>query len=168
MLPLVFDPNATVIGLIGADEALARRLALLKAAWVHPVILDADAADHALRGLTALFVAGLPLHTARALAARARLHGVLINVEDVPALCDFHVPATVRRGDLLFTVSTGGKAPGLARVLREWLERQIGRDWGEHLAEVEAKRHAWRSVGHSLSEVSRRTRALVGAKGWLA
>ncbi len=61
------------------------------------------------------------------LAQLARDAGVLVNVEDVPDLCDFHVPAAVRRGDLLLTVSTGGRAPGLSRILREWLETPFRR-----------------------------------------
>ena len=48
-----------------------------------------------------------------ALAGRARAQGILVNVEDEPLLCDFHVPATVRRGDLLLTVSSAGRSPGL-------------------------------------------------------
>jgi precorrin-2 dehydrogenase/sirohydrochlorin ferrochelatase len=41
------------------------------------------------------------------LVAVARAAGTLVNVEDRPELSDFHSPATVRRGDLLVTVSTG-------------------------------------------------------------
>ena len=167
MLPIVLDPNAVAIGLAGAGDGLARRQAMLAGAGVHPVRLAPDAPDEALRGLTALFVAGLPHHLSQPLAARARLHGVLVNVEDVPALCDFHVPAAVRRGDLLLTVSTGGKAPGLAKLLRQWLDRRLDREWDTHLTEVEDARQSWRAAGHSLAEVSRRTRALVAEKGWL-
>src|SRR5262245_26533707 len=43
-----------------------------------------------------------------AMACRA-----LVNVVDVPELCDFIVPATVKRGDLLLAIWTGGKSPAL-------------------------------------------------------
>lgn len=167
MLPIVLNPNAVAVGLVGAGDGLARRRALLEAAGIEPVALAADVPDEDLRSLSVLFVAGLPHREAWVLAARAREDGVLVNVEDVPALCDFHVPAAVRRGDLLLTVSTGGKAPGLAGLFRQWLDRQIGREWGDRLAEVEVKRQSWRGAGHSPSEVSRRTRALVAERGWL-
>lgn len=167
MLPIVLDPSAAAVGLAGDGEGLARRQAMLDAAGIYPAMLAPEAPDEVLRGLAALFIAGLPHRQANALAARARLHGVLVNVEDVPALCDFHVPAAVRRGDLLMTVSTGGKAPGLARLLRQWLDRQLDREWDVHLTDVEEARRSWRRAGHSLAEVSRRTRALVAERGWL-
>ena len=66
----------------------------------------------------------------------ARDAGVPVNVEDVPELCDFHVPATVRRGDLLLTISTGGRAPGLSRILREWLEDRFDEQWTARLDDL--------------------------------
>ncbi len=63
---------------------------------------------------------------------------MLVNVEDVLPLCDFHVPAVVRRGDLLLTASTGGAAPGLARALREWLAQNFGPEWTDRLKDISA------------------------------
>jgi precorrin-2 dehydrogenase/sirohydrochlorin ferrochelatase len=167
VLPIVLNPAQLAVGLAGAGEGRERRRALLEGAGIAPVPVDADAGDEALQGLAVLFVAGVPDPEARAFAARARRSGVLVNVEDVPALCDFHVPAVVRRGDLLVTVSTGGKAPGLARLIREWLERRLGADWRAHMDETARARTAWRADGHSPQDVSRRTRALVSERGWL-
>ena len=168
MLPIVLDPNMVTAGLAGADAGRERRRAWLAEAGIPAVAIASDAPDEALKGLAVLFIAGLSEEQSRALAARARLHGALVNVEDIPALCDFHVPAVVRRGDLLVTVSTGGKAPGLARAMREWLARRLGIEWGGRLDEIAQARAGWRSDGHSPEEVSRRTRALVSEKGWLS
>lgn len=55
--------------------------------------------------------------------------GILLNVADVPDLCGFILPATVRRGDLAVSVSTGGKSPALARKLRLELEKKIGPEY---------------------------------------
>ena len=44
--------------------------------------------------------------------------GVWVNSADDPAHCSFTLPARVRRGDLLVTVSTGGHSPALASWLR--------------------------------------------------
>ena len=167
MLPIVLNPALLAIGLAGAGAGHERRRALLEGAGIAAVPVGVDAGDETLRKLAVLFVAGLPDDGARALAARARQNGVLVNVEDMPALCDFHVPAVVRRGDLLVTVSTGGKAPGLAKLIREWLERRLGADWCAHMDETARARTAWREAGHSSEDVSWRTRALVSERGWL-
>ncbi|HUD53327.1 precorrin-2 dehydrogenase/sirohydrochlorin ferrochelatase family protein, partial [Parvibaculum sp.] len=86
---------------------------------------------------------------------------------DVKALCDFHVPSTVRRGDLLLTVSTGGKSPGLARRLRRYLEDLFDPDWAGRLQDLAERRDAWREEGLDMSEIGRRTEAHIDEKGWL-
>jgi precorrin-2 dehydrogenase/sirohydrochlorin ferrochelatase len=168
MLPIVFNPATIAVGLTGAGEGLARRRALLEQAGVSPLPVAPDAAESALSPLNLLFVAGLEASSAARLAGLARKVGVLVNVEDVPELCDFHVPAALRRGDLLLTVSTGGRAPGLSRVVREWLEIRFGEEWAIRLDELGSARAAWRRDGLLPPEVSRKTRDLVTAKGWLA
>src|ERR1700749_643474 len=113
MLPIILDPPKLKAGLAGRGEALARRAALLAEAGVAARLLSPDASDEVLAALPLLFVAGLPEGEARLLAGRARALGVLVNVEDVLPLCDFHFPALVPQGDLLLTASTGGKSPAL-------------------------------------------------------
>src|SRR5579862_2848626 len=49
---------------------------------------------------------------------QAQRAGILCNVVDEPARCDFYYPAVVRRGPLQIAVSTGGHAPALAQRLR--------------------------------------------------
>jgi precorrin-2 dehydrogenase / sirohydrochlorin ferrochelatase len=167
MLPLVFNPHALKVGLTGQGDALARRVALLAEAGVEARLLSPDASDAVLEPLQLLFVAGLPEGEARQLASRARSLGLLVNVEDVLPLCDFHVPAIVRRGELLITASTGGTVPGLARRLREWLAQVFGPEWTLRLADLSAARARWRSAGFSPSEVSQKVRDLIDEKGWL-
>jgi precorrin-2 dehydrogenase/sirohydrochlorin ferrochelatase len=88
-------------------------------------------------------------------------------VEDVLPLCDFHVPAIVRRGDLLLTASTGGQVPGLARALRESLADQFGPEWSVRLKELGMARAKWRSEGLTPGEVSQHVRELIVRMGWL-
>lgn len=52
--------------------------------------------------------------------------GVLCNVVDQPALCDFYYPAVVRRGDLQIAISTNGLSPALASSIRAELEQRFG------------------------------------------
>jgi precorrin-2 dehydrogenase/sirohydrochlorin ferrochelatase len=52
-------------------------------------------------------------------------HGALANVADDPDAAGFHVPATIRAGDVTVAFSTGGASPLLARRLRERLESVV-------------------------------------------
>ena len=167
MLPLVLNPLTLKVGLAGRGPERDRRAALLAEAGVEARILPETVSDEVLGALQVLFVAGLPEGEARELAARARAKNVLVNVEDVLPLCDFHVPALVRRGDMLLTASTGGQVPGLARALRESLADQFGPEWTERLKELGMARAKWRSEGLSPREVSHTVRALIARMGWL-
>lgn len=164
MLPIVLAPEALKVGLAAAGESRARRETLLAEAGLEAVLVEGASV---LSGLHVLFIAGLDRESSASLACRARSQGILVNVEDMPDLCDFHVPAIVRRGDLVLTASTGGRAPGLARRLREWLEAQFGPEWNSRVEELGRSRMGWRSSGLSPHEVSERSRKLVAEKGWL-
>lgn len=59
----------------------------------------------------------------------ANKNNILLNVADVPKWCNFILPATVRKGDLSISVSTGGKSPALASQLRRELEDQFGPEY---------------------------------------
>jgi precorrin-2 dehydrogenase len=63
------------------------------------------------------------------IAREARARGILVNVMDDVANCDFAAPSIVRRGDLVLAISTGGRSPALARRLREDLEGRFGAEW---------------------------------------
>lgn len=69
----------------------------------------------------------------RAVAARARQSGALVNVADDPAASDFHVPAVLRRAPIMIAVSTGGASPATAAALRDLIASSITR---RHAAQV--------------------------------
>jgi len=167
MLPLVLNPVTLRAGLAGQGPERDRRAALLAEAGVEARLLPATVTDEILASLQVLFVAGLPETEARDLATRARAKGVLVNVEDVLPLCDFHVPAVVRRGDLLLTASTGGQVPGLARALRQSLAEQFGPEWTGRLKELGLARAKWRAQGLSPRDVSQNVRDMISRMGWL-
>jgi len=65
---------------------------------------------------------------------------ILCNVVDAPELCDFIVPAVVKRGDLQVAIGTEGHCPAYAGHLRKKLEQTFTDKHGEFLAELEALR----------------------------
>ncbi len=75
----------------------------------------------------------------------ARRRGVLCNIVDVPALCDFYYPSVVQRGALQIAISTAGQSPALAQRLRKELEDQFGpeyEEWVAQLGEARDKLHS--------------------------
>jgi len=59
-------------------------------------------------------------------AANAAARRIFCNVEDVPELCTFILPALHRRGPITLAVSTAGASPALAQWLRDRFAAQIG------------------------------------------
>jgi precorrin-2 dehydrogenase/sirohydrochlorin ferrochelatase len=181
MIAVALDPVAVAIGVAGRGPAALRRFLALRAGGSQDALLFSDepagleASGQALRhhlptrtdiaGLRVLWITGLPAEKAAELADLARAERVLVNVEDRPALCDFHSVAEVRRGDLLLTVSTGGASPGLAARIRERLAADFGPEWVDRLALLRRRRNAWRQNG---DDVPALTDALIHANGWLA
>jgi len=191
MIPIALDPARIMLGLAGRGAALRRRLATLRAGNARQLVLFSDEpgirdALHSngatndgiarhdrlpqpadLAGLDVLRIAGLPQAVAAPMAAAARAHGVLVNVEDQADLCDFHSVAEIRRGDLLLTVSTGGRSPRLAGRIRARLERQFDPEWAARVGELAALRQRWRGEKNSMAEVSALTDAVLTSAGWL-
>ncbi|MDO9556392.1 MAG: bifunctional precorrin-2 dehydrogenase/sirohydrochlorin ferrochelatase [Coriobacteriia bacterium] len=69
----------------------------------------------------------------RAVYEEADQRGCLVNVVDVPELCNFIVPSIVRRGQLQLAISTGGAAPVVAKRLRRHIEEYVGEEWGPYI-----------------------------------
>jgi precorrin-2 dehydrogenase/sirohydrochlorin ferrochelatase len=62
----------------------------------------------------------------------AERRAMLVNVVDVPPLCNFILPAIVRTGPLAVAISTAGASPALAKRMK----REIAEMFGEPYAEL--------------------------------
>ena len=62
----------------------------------------------------------------------AERRAMLVNVVDVPPLCNFILPAIVRTGPLAVAISTAGASPALAKRMK----REIGELFGEPYAQL--------------------------------
>lgn len=59
--------------------------------------------------------------------------GGLVNVVDVPPLCNFIAPSVIQRGPLTLAISTSGASPALAKTIRKELEQLYGPEVGGFL-----------------------------------
>ena len=77
----------------------------------------------------------------------AEERAMLINVVDVPPLCNFILPAIVRTGPLAVAISTAGASPALAKRMKREISgpfrRALRRPRGD------AQRRAWLGQGHA-------------------
>ncbi len=56
----------------------------------------------------------------------AERRAMLVNIVDVPPLCNFILPAIVRNGPLAIAISTAGASPALAKRMKREIEGQFG------------------------------------------
>src|SRR6202030_2602870 len=61
----------------------------------------------------------------------AQARAMLVNVVDVPPLCNFILPAIVRNGPLAIAISTAGASPALAKRMKREVQEQFGEGYGE-------------------------------------
>lgn len=64
------------------------------------------------------------------IAKDAQECNILINVVDDPGACTFQVPATVRRGEFMVAISTGGGSPAFSALVRREIETVYGPEYG--------------------------------------
>jgi siroheme synthase-like protein len=133
-MPFAFPVSLEVAGrrciVFGSGPmARARAAALLDAGADVTVIARPYEEGDLVGAFLAVAATGDAAQTGR-IFAEAEREGVLLNAVDDPAHCHFAVPAVLRRGDLVVTVSTGGRAPGYAGRLRDELGRAVGPEYG--------------------------------------
>ena len=79
--------------------------------------------------------------------------GLWINSADDPERCAFTLPAVVRRGDLMVTVSTGGNSPALSSWMRQKLEALVGAEFEFVVQELALERQRIHSQGRSTEDI---------------
>jgi precorrin-2 dehydrogenase/sirohydrochlorin ferrochelatase len=72
----------------------------------------------------------------------AEARSMLINVVDVPHLCNFILPAILRRGPLAIAISTSGASPALAKRMKAEADQMFGPEYAR-LAELLDGLRAW-------------------------
>lgn len=138
-----------------APKLTARLLALSRRGIIRWVA--AEYSPRHLSGASVVVTATGDAAVNSRVAHDARVRGIWANVVDAPELCSFFVPAVVRRGSLCIAISTGGESPLTARLVREQIQKAIGKEYEQLLRLIAAARPDLK--GRCASAASRR-------KGW--
>ena len=153
--PVNLDIRGRRAVIVGGGPVAARKCAALLTAGASIHVI-APAIDDELRNLwrsgrisctlreyrsgdlagAAITFAATDDHAINAIVAdEANAQGIAVNVADAPEIGTFTMPASINRGDLLITVSTGGRCPALAAEIRRELARNYGSEY-EAVAEL--------------------------------
>jgi precorrin-2 dehydrogenase/sirohydrochlorin ferrochelatase len=136
-----------------AKRLTSRLEELVEKGEVHYIGKDFD--EKQLDGMALVFAATDDKKLNHKVSEAARMRGMLVNAVDQPEDCNFIVPAIVRRGDLVIAISTTGKSPALAKMLRERLELQFGYEYEIFLILIGKLRKKILSMGYSQEKNSR-------------
>ena len=109
-------------------EVLSKQTANASVEWRNRGYRSGD-----LDGALLVFAATDNRDVQDAVVRDAQKAGLLVNVADAPDLCDFQVPAVVRRESLNIAVSTNGTSPALAAKIRRELEDRYGDEYADLL-----------------------------------
>lgn len=87
------------------------------------------------------------------ISKEAKKKNIPVNVVDLPQNCDFIIPSTIRRGNLVIAISTEGTSPALARKIRQELEETFGDHYAEFLKEMKKIRG---QIINKISDIKKR------------
>ena len=90
-------------------------------------------------------VAAAPPEVNRAVAAAAEARGLFVNSVDDADASSAWLGGVLRRGDVTLAISTAGRSPALAGLLREAFDRLLPEDLEEWVELGETLRHRWRA-----------------------
>lgn len=102
------------------SAGLARLCDKKKIAWRRR-----EYAADSLRGISLAVAATDDRATNSRVSRSCRSKGILVNVVDVPQESNFIAPSFIEKKGLVIAISTGGRAPCLAKKIRQDLERDF-------------------------------------------
>jgi uroporphyrin-III C-methyltransferase/precorrin-2 dehydrogenase/sirohydrochlorin ferrochelatase len=106
-----------------------------------------------------LVVAAAPPEVNRAVGAEAERRRIFVNAVDDPQAATAYASGVIRRGGVTVAISTDGRAPALAGLLREGIEALLPEKVSTWVERAEALRAGWRREQLSLAD--RRPRLLL-------
>ncbi len=90
-------------------------------------------------------VAAAPADVNRQVQAAAEGRRLFVNAVDDPAHATAYLGSVTRRGDVAIAISTGGRAPALAGLLREALDAWLPHDIDTWMVAADDARRRWKA-----------------------
>ena len=162
LLPVFLKLDGRRVVVVGGGPVAAGKLAALRAAGarievvapdIQPEIEHAGVAIHR-RPFTATdldgawyVVAAAPPPVNRQVLEAASARGVFVNAVDDPLNATAYMGGIVRRDGVTIAISTEGRAPALAGLLREALDAWLPADLDRWLAAADEARREWKQQG---------------------
>jgi precorrin-2 dehydrogenase/sirohydrochlorin ferrochelatase len=101
-----------------------------------------------LEGNLLVFAATNDSSTNNQIVHEARKRGILVNSASSAQLSTFSCPSVLRRGDIVITASTSGKAPWVAKKVKEEIDKSLGVEY-ELMANIIGEVRRLYPPGHS-------------------
>ncbi len=168
LFPVFLKLTGRTVLVVGGGQVAATKLGALLAAGASVRVVAPDVADGIERPGVAverrpfeprdldgawLVVAAATPEVNRRVADGAETRRVFVNAVDDPASASAYLGGVVRRTGITFAVSTDGRAPALAGLLREGLDALLPEAEVEQwLATAERERRTWRAQGTALEK----------------
>ena len=93
-----------------------------------------------------------------------RQKNFLVNV--VEGESDFNVPSKIQRGDFLLTISTAGSSPAFSKFVRENLEREFDKDFGDALKIISKYRQEVKNILQNYEDRKKFWREVLTPEMW--
>jgi len=167
MLPISLNLEKLSIALIGQGKQFERRKKILEEQGAKKLSIISPQPSTKIDFNQFDIVLIVDAKNDEELYKQAKAAKCLVNVEDKKQYCDFYFQTFIQRGDLQISVSTNGKSPGTARLIREKLEKDFGEEWGNRIEEIASKRSEWKKQGDSFDEVNKKTEEYINSQKWL-
>lgn len=153
-LPLFHRIRGQKVLVLGNGEAAEPKKRLVERA---SGIVEPEMQRAIDEGVRLAFIALDDSQACEAAAIKLRRAGMLVNVVDMPELCDFTTPSILDRDPVLVAIGTGGASAGLAKHVRLRLEAILPQSLGMLAGALNSARARLREL---FPDASQRRRAL--------
>jgi siroheme synthase-like protein len=162
LFPAFLKLRGRRIVVIGGGPVAATKLEALLAAGAEVTVVAPDIVD----AITALpvcvvrrpfvpedlddawfVVAAAPPDVNRAVSAAAEARRLFVNAVDDPAHASVYLGGVVRKDGVTLAISTDGRAPAVAGLLREGIEALLPEDLDRWLETADGLKRQWRATG---------------------